>query len=112
MRLNPGILNRRVDLERDRITRVAGEEVKTPEVYATVWASIEYLSGNEAWRAHQIDATVNVRGVIRYRTDVQPAHRVAYQIGPVLGGRRVRLEIKSVIPDEVRRESVTLECKG
>lgn len=112
MRLNPGTLNRRVDLERDRVTHVAGVEVKTPEVYATVWASVVYLSGNEAWKAHQIDATVNTRVEMRYRTDVQPAHRVAYWIGPTLGGRRVRFEIKSVIPDEVRREFVTLECKG
>lgn len=104
MRLNPGVLNRRVDLERDRITHVAGAEQKVTEVYATVWASVVYLSGNEAWKAHQIDATVNVRVEIRYRTDVIAAHRVIY--------RGKRLEIKSVIPDEERREFVQLECRG
>ena len=97
-------LRHRIELERDVITRVNGAEVRTPEVFDSVWASVVYLSGNELWKAQQVNATVNVRVVIRYRTDVLASHRVIYD------GKS--LEIKGVIPDEERRDSVTLDCKG
>lgn len=104
MATDPGKRRYRVQLERDHHgERVKGAEVRTPEVYATVWASVVYLGGNELWKAKQVNAEVNVRVNIRYRTDVLAAHRVIYK------GKS--LEIKVVIPDE-QQASLTLECKG
>jgi SPP1 family predicted phage head-tail adaptor len=101
---DPGKRKHRVQLERDHVERVKGAEVRTPETYATCWASVTYLGGTELWKAKQVNAEVNVRVNIRYREDVLAAHRVIY--------KGSKLEIKVVIPDEEHRASLTLECKG
>lgn len=102
--MDAGTLTARIALIRDAVFRNAGVETKTPQTYAQVWASVVYLSGSEAFRAQQVNASVNVRVTIRYREDVLPSHRVLYK-GKLL-------EIKAVIPDEVGRDLVVLECKG
>jgi SPP1 family predicted phage head-tail adaptor len=102
--LNPGELRHTVDLQRDHVTRVNGVESRIPETYATCRASITYLSGTELFKAQAVNTEVNVRVVIRYRTDVLAAHRVIYK------GKA--LEIKAVIPDEAHHKQLTLECKG
>jgi len=104
MSLNPGTLRHKVQLQRDMVYRVNGLESKTPEVYATVWASVVFLSGSESWTNHMIDVTANIRVTMRYRSDLQPAHRILWN------GRN--LEIKSIIPDEERRETLIVDCKG
>jgi SPP1 family predicted phage head-tail adaptor len=102
--MRSGRLRYRVDLQRDHVTRDHGTEVRTPETYATVWASVTYLGGSELWKAQQVNPLVNVRVVMRYRSDVLAAHRVIY------AGKT--LEIKAVIPDEAHRASLTLDCRG
>lgn len=104
MPLDAGTLTARIALIRDVVSRVAGVEQKAPQTYAQAWASVVYLSGSEAFKAQQVNASVNVRVTMRYREDVLPSHRVLYK------GKE--LEIKAVIPDEVNRESLVLECRG
>jgi SPP1 family predicted phage head-tail adaptor len=65
---------------------------------------MEYLNGSESWRARAVTPGVNVRFVLRYRTDVLASDRV------VVGEKS--FEIKAVLPDESTRESLTLECAG
>lgn len=102
--LDPGKMRQRVTLQRDHLTDAAGVEKRTPENYATPWAAVEYLSGSEAMRAKQVDASVNVKVTLRYRTDVKAQDRVIYR------GRT--MQIKVVIPDEAERVSLTLHCES
>lgn len=102
--MDAGKLVHKVSLQRIPVTQVSGREVRgAAEVYAPdVRANVRFLSGNELWKAQQVTAQVNVRVMLRYRTDVSVNDQVVY-------GERV-LEIKAVIPDEERRESLQLEC--
>lgn len=102
--LPAGVLKHRVTFRRIPVTRVKSAEVKgEPNDYAVrVPAQVTFLSGGELYRAQQNNSSVNVRIVLRYRTDVLPTDQVVY-------GSRV-MEIKAVIPDEDRREKLTLEC--
>ncbi len=102
--LDPGKMRHRVTLQRDTLTAVNGVEKRATEDYAEVWAQVEYLSGLEAFRAHQVDASVNVRVTLRYRVDVVAQDRVIFR-GRVM-------QIKSVIPDEAQRVSLILNCES
>jgi SPP1 family predicted phage head-tail adaptor len=103
MPLSAGDLTARIALERDEITLVSGREVRAPYSYCRPWAKPEALSGREAWKAQQVDSSVNWRFVIRYRTDVKPSDRVVY--------RGKTMEIRAVLPDEERRDAVVLLCE-
>lgn len=96
----------RITLWRDPIHRVNGAEVKgAPVAYATPWSTPPvYVSGGERWRGHQVHAEANVVFTLRYRTDILTSDRVVY--------RGKEFEIKAVKPDEEKRETVTLECRG
>ena len=62
------------------ITRdVYGAEVVTWATLATVWASVESLSGREYMAAQQINAERVQRVVIRDRDDVMPHMRVTHR---------------------------------
>lgn len=103
--MDAGSLIHAVDLERDTITRESGAEVRTPATYAAkVPARVEFLSGNEYYRAQSLVSQCNVRVVLRYRTDVLPSDRVIYK------GKRY--EIRAAMPDEATLQTITLECRG
>lgn len=104
MPLNAGELTARIKLERDQVIQESGAEKRTPTVYATIWAKAEALSGREAWRAQQVNSSVNWRFTTYYRTDVRPNDRIIYR------GRR--MEIRAVLPDEQCRDSVALLCEA
>jgi SPP1 family predicted phage head-tail adaptor len=94
MTLTAGRLRDRVTLQAKAVTRDAfGGEVVTWGTHATLWASVESLSGREyieqQFGVDQVRATRAVRVVLRYRDDVVPWMRIVH------GGRV--LEIQAVI---------------
>ena len=79
-----------------------GQAVKSYTTYATVWASIEPLSGREIEHAKQITAETNYRITIRYNGNVKATDRVAF-------GDRT-FEITAVVNPEERNEYLVLMC--
>ena len=80
-----------------------GAEVETWSDIATVWASIEPLSGREYFAAQQINAEVSAKITIRYRASVKPTMRVLFE------GRI--FEILSVINTEEKKRELILMCR-
>lgn len=79
--MQAGKLRDRVDLQRVSVTPDShGDQVKTWATLATVWASIEPLSGREFLQASQVMSDVTVRIRIRGRTDITltPKDRVQF----------------------------------
>lgn len=94
MTLLAGRLRDRVTVQAKSVTRDAyGAEVVTWGTHATLWASVESLSGREyleqQFGVDQVRAARAVRVVLRYRDDIVPWMRI-------LHGARV-LEIQAVI---------------
>ena len=82
--LPAGRLKDRVTIQSRSVTRDAyGAEVITWATLATVWASVESISGREylatTGGADQLLATRTTRVVIRYRDDVGPTMRVVHE---------------------------------
>jgi SPP1 family predicted phage head-tail adaptor len=100
--IDPGKLNTRIAIERDTLTYTSGAETRTPATVIETWAAMQVLSGSEAWKAQAVTPGVSVRFLLRYRTDILASDRVLV--------RSKRYEIKAVLPDEAKRESLTLEC--
>lgn len=103
--MNPGILRHRITIqeERDGGKNRFNEQIKTWEDIATVWASIEPISGREYWAGQQVQSEITHRIRIRYRPGIKPAMRVLYQ-------NRL-FEIESVIDYQERHEFLQLMCK-
>lgn len=80
-----------------------GAEIEAWSDKATVWASIEPLSGREYFAARQMNAEVNTKITIRYRTGVKPTMRILF------AGRV--FEILSVINTEEKNRELILMCK-
>ncbi len=76
-----------------------GEEIPAYDaLLATVWASVEPMSGREFIEAMKVQADVTVRIRIRYRSDVSPEMRVihgthTYEIDAVLDQKGERKEM-------------------
>lgn len=78
--LSAGRLRDRVTIQTKSVTRDAyGAEVVTWATLATVWASVESLSGREYMAAQQVNAERVQRVVIRDRDDVMPHMRVTHR---------------------------------
>lgn len=76
-----GKLRNRVDLQRVTVTTDShGDQIKTWATLATVWASVEPLSGREFLQASQVASDVTVRIKIRGRSDITltPKDRVQF----------------------------------
>src|SRR5262245_61685022 len=70
-------MDRRIQLQRKSATKNArGEEVVTWTTYAVVWAEFIPLRGRELFSAQQLHATADARFRMRYRSDVNPEHRI------------------------------------
>lgn len=72
---------------------------------ATVWASVEPLSGRELRQADQVQDETTHQVTIRYRSDVVPIGK--YRIS--FGTRR--FNVTSVINPDERNVSLTLMCE-
>lgn len=75
----------------------------TWQVAATLWASVEPLSGREYFYSHQIKAEITHRVKIRYREDITTKMRIKH-------GDRV-LEIESILDKKERRQILEILCR-
>jgi len=71
--------------------------------FATVWASVEPISGREFWAGHQVQAEVTHRIRMRYLPGVRPTMKVFF-------GER-EFEIESIINWQERNIDLQLMCK-
>lgn len=78
--MNAGKLRFQVDIQKPVETQNAyGEpEVSWSDVATAVWASIEPLKGREFFAAKQINADIEARIVMRYRSGVQAKYRILH----------------------------------
>lgn len=87
--MTPGMLRTTVALQsQSRSADGAGGFEHTWSTYATVQGGLKQASGREVVQSDRLSAQAGFRCVIRYRSDVQPQHRVvidsvAYQIRSV-----------------------------
>lgn len=101
--MRAGRLNRRISLQSNTPTaNTHGEPVAAWTTYATVWAAIEPIQGQERYRAQVVTATMSHVVWMRYRAGVLPTHRI-------LHGTRT-FDILAVMDDEDRHERLTLHC--
>lgn len=95
--MNIGKLNRRIVIQAPITSQDAnGEPVAGWTMVATVWASIEDITGREYLAAAGTQNPVQTKIAIRYRAGIVPAMRVldgetAYNIEAVLGQDRISL---------------------
>ncbi len=88
--MQAGKLNQQIVIQSYTATRASnGEEVRTWATVATVWASVEPLSGRELLAARDVRADVTTRIRIRYRTGITPKMRATmgsavYEISEVI----------------------------
>lgn len=97
--MNPGIYNRQIVIQSKLVSGqdATGAEIVTWSTFSTDWASAEPLRGQEFMEARRLQAQVNIRFRLRYRSGITPAMRVSYD------GRL--FEIVAVIhPLEAHRE--------
>ena len=101
--MRAGMLHHRVTLQRFQQGQDAyGGPVETWEDVATVWASLEAMSGREFFASQQAQSEVTQRIRIRYRPDVTADMRVIHN-GKVFN-------IVAPLPDNRGRELV-LMCR-
>lgn len=103
--VSPGELPHFVRVVRDAVERVDGAGVRTAETVGQYWARIEFLAGNEAWKAQQINASANCKVTMRYRRNLRAADRIEWH------GWRIEV-VGEPIPDEVTRQSLVLMCEA
>jgi len=101
--MNPGMLNRRVTLQKPGDIRdSAGQPGGWTDV-GTVWASVLPLRGREYFAAERVDSEITVRIIVRYRADVGTNWRA------VCGGQAYH--IVEIINPADGREQLQLMCK-
>ena len=103
MSIRTGDLNRRITIQ----TRTAGQDsygqqVTTWSDLLSCWALIEPLAGRELEIAQAVNAAVDHKVTILYRSTVTAQHRVVYQ------GRY--LNISAVLDPEMAHEVLHLMC--
>jgi len=102
--MRAGRLRHRVDLQHVTETQDStGDPVRSYSTYATVWASIEPVSGREYYAAQQAGAVRQHKIVIRSRRDVAPTDRVMF-------GSRI-FEVEAVLHPAERNIETHLMCK-
>ena len=81
MRLGP--LNKRVDIQaRSATVDAFGQESETWATVATVWASVEPLSGRELLAAQQVQGETTHRIRMRYQSGVTTSSRLLFNLRP------------------------------
>ncbi len=99
-----GHLRHRVTIQKKHITTdVLKQQKETWADIATVWASVEPLSGREYFAARQTNTDVTVKVIMRYRPGVSTDMRIIFN-------DRV-FEIISVINHHERCRILVLMCR-
>lgn len=107
--IRAGNLREQVTIQRDRIDRENGVETRTLETLAeNEPAKGEALTGNELWRAQQVNSVVTWRWTFRWQWfgKLKSSDRIIWP------SRSMRFEIVAIIPDMMRRDSVEVHCKN
>ena len=102
--MKAGKLRKRVAIQ-SRTDSVSDETMAPTQTWttvATVWASVEPLSGQEGIQANQLNAELSHRVTIRYYSGLTAAYRI-------LWGTRV-LRIVSVLNTDERNREMVLSC--
>ncbi len=74
-----GQLKRKISIQSaTKVQDDFGEETETWATDATMWASIQSVSGGEGITGNQINPEVTHKIMMRYRAGVTPANRVLY----------------------------------
>lgn len=104
MRLGP--LRHRVTFEKRKTGRDEfGQPLEGWDVVATLWASVEPISGRELMSAQQVQAEVTHRIRCRYRAGLEASQRIVYDGRP--------FDIQSVInPREIGASLEILANEG
>jgi SPP1 family predicted phage head-tail adaptor len=104
LRIRAGDLRHRVTLQSPTVTQNdLGEDTTTWPEAGTFWAAVNPLSGNELFRAKQVNAEVTHEIEMRWTPLVTPANRIKF-------GTRI-FEILSAINVEERNKKLLLSCK-
>ena len=102
--MRAGRLRHRVTIKTKSVTRDDyGQETITWTTYATVWGSVEPLSGREYEAGQQIDMAVDTRIRIRYLAGVTPTMQVT------CGSHTY--DIQSVIQKQLKTIEMQLMCR-
>ena len=75
--------------------------------YATVWAQVEPLRGQEFFAAQQVNSEVTARIVIRYLAGVKPDMRIVsgsrvFEIDTILDADELHRELRILVKERVR----------
>lgn len=107
--MNAGKLNHRITVQsKTAAADTYGGETITWTTFATVWASIEPLRGNEFIESQRAGAELTTRIRVRYRSGYAPTMRVTwgthvYDVEAVINvneaGRETQLMCREVIRD-------------
>lgn len=77
--MKAGDLRHRITIQSKTVTRDAyGQETITWTTFATIWGSVEPISGREYEAGQQLEAAVDTRIRIRYLSGVVPYMQVTY----------------------------------
>lgn len=103
--MRPGTMNRKVALQSATETRSASsnEKIAVWSIYATVWASLKPLKGNELLLAEQVHSETTHIVTIGYRSDLTTEHRIKY-------GARI-FEIVSALNNNEANIDLVMQCK-
>ncbi len=103
--IRAGSLRHEVVLQRPgtRVDDGMGGGSVTDADLATVWASIEPLTGDELFQAGQFDPRVNYRITIRYYAGIHPSDKVKF-------GTRM-FDIHTVANVDERNRMIVLMCE-
>jgi SPP1 family predicted phage head-tail adaptor len=101
--MRAGQLRHKITIQNTTVTQDSyGSKVDTWAIFATVWASVEPVSGREYFESAKLNAEITHRVRIRYTAGVTPDMKILY-------GDRT-FNIKSVINREERNRDMELMC--
>jgi len=101
--MNAGRLNRRITIQSRPMGQDSyGQETGSWTNFATLWADVEPITGNEFFTAAAVGSEINRRIVTRYHAGISASQRI-------LLGDEV-LDIEAVMPDR-RKTQLEILCK-
>lgn len=103
--MNPGLLNKRISISGKSKTKSSyGGYVEDWVEIAMVWANIKPLRGRELFQAKQVQAEIETKITIRYRTGIKSDMRVTY------GDRTFQIVAPPINVDE-KNQYLEILCK-
>lgn len=98
--MRAGPLRRRITIQNKTVVNTDGSPVPAWVDEDTVWGRVRYLSGDEVYRADEIQSEAKVEIKIRYRKGMSEKKRL-------ISGRHI-YNIKNVKPSDKRTQLIML----